>query len=159
MLKAAARVVRNYAKGYSDVQAKVHEATSTDPGGPSTTQMHEIAQLTHNQGDFVDIMEALQKVLGHKGKDWRRVFKGLTLLDYLLRHGSEDVVLYYSAGTTNRDTANALRNFQHVDGDGKDQGSNVRQKAKDIGNLLLDEGRLRTERNKVGARANRSART
>lgn len=33
-----------------------------------------------------------------------------------------------------------------MDDDGKDQGANVRQKAKDITNLLQDEGRLREER-------------
>lgn len=35
--------------GYSDVQAKVRDATSNDPWGPSGTQMNEIAQLTYNQ--------------------------------------------------------------------------------------------------------------
>jgi epsin len=39
-----------------------------------------------------------------------------------------------------------LREFQYVDEFGKDQGANVRQKAKDIVNLLQDEGRLRQER-------------
>lgn len=39
-----------------------------------------------------------------------------------------------------------LREFQFVDEYGKDQGANVRQKAKDVVNLLQDEGRLRQER-------------
>ena len=39
-----------------------------------------------------------------------------------------------------------LKEFQYVDEDGKDQGANVRQKAKDITNLLQDEARLREER-------------
>lgn len=39
-----------------------------------------------------------------------------------------------------------LKEFQYLDEDGKDQGANVRQKAKDITNLLLDESRLREER-------------
>lgn len=44
-----------------------------------------------------------------------------------------------------------LKEFQYIDEDAKDQGANVRQKAKDITNLLQDEGRLREERR---ARAN-----
>ena len=40
-----------------------------------------------------------------------------------------------------------LKEFQYIDEDGKDQGANVRQKAKDISNLLMDESRLREERN------------
>lgn len=39
-----------------------------------------------------------------------------------------------------------LKEFQYIDEDGKDQGANVRQKAKDITNLLQDESRLREER-------------
>lgn len=47
--KGVMRVAKNYTKGYSDVQAKVRDATSNDPWGPSGTQMNEIAQLTYNQ--------------------------------------------------------------------------------------------------------------
>ena len=39
-----------------------------------------------------------------------------------------------------------MKEFQYVDEYGKDQGANVRQKAKDITNLLTDEARLRQER-------------
>lgn len=39
-----------------------------------------------------------------------------------------------------------LKEFQYIDEEGKDQGANVRQKAKDITNLLMDESRLRQER-------------
>ena len=47
--KGALRVAKNYTKGYSDTQAKVRDATSNDPWGPSGTQMNEIAQLSYNQ--------------------------------------------------------------------------------------------------------------
>lgn len=47
--KATLRIAKNYTKGYSDVQAKLREATSNDPWGPSGTQMNEIAQMTYNQ--------------------------------------------------------------------------------------------------------------
>jgi epsin len=40
---------KNYAKGYSDMQIKVREATSNDPWGPSGTIMNEIAQSTFNK--------------------------------------------------------------------------------------------------------------
>lgn len=45
----ALRTAKNYTKGYSDTQAKVREATSNDPWGPSGTQMNELAQMTYNQ--------------------------------------------------------------------------------------------------------------
>ncbi|KAJ7615044.1 epsin domain-containing protein [Mycena polygramma] len=141
--KGAVRVVKNYTKGYSDTQAKVRDATSNDPWGPSGTQMNEIAQMTYNQGDFVEIMEMLDKRLNDKGKNWRHVFKSLTLLDYLLHQGSENVIIYFK---DNLYVIKTLKEFQYVDEEGKDQGGNVRAKAKDITSLLQDEGRLRTER-------------
>ncbi|KAF8337376.1 uncharacterized protein EI90DRAFT_3118818 [Cantharellus anzutake] len=141
--KGALRVAKNYTKGYSEVQAKVREATSNDPWGPSGTQMNELAQLTYNQNDFVEIMEMLDKRLNDKGKNWRHVFKALTVLDYTLHAGSENVVLYFK---DNIYIIKTLKEFQYIDEEGKDQGANVRQKAKDITNLLMDDGRLRQER-------------
>ncbi|KAF5352903.1 hypothetical protein D9758_007886 [Tetrapyrgos nigripes] len=141
--KGGLRVIKNYTKGYSDTQAKVRDATSNDPWGPSGTQMNEIAQLTYNQGDFVEIMEMLDKRLNDKGKNWRHVFKSLTVLDYCLHQGSENVVIYFR---DNIYIIKTLKEFQFLDEEGKDQGANVRQKAKDITNLLQDEARLRHER-------------
>ncbi|THG97117.1 hypothetical protein EW026_g4824 [Hermanssonia centrifuga] len=141
--KGIVRVAKNYTKGYSDVQAKVRDATSNDPWGPSGTQMNELAQMTYNQNDFVEIMEMLDKRLNDKGKNWRHVFKSLTVLDYLLHAGSENVVIYFK---DNIYVIKTLKEFQYLDEEGKDQGANVRQKAKDISNLLTDEARLRQER-------------
>lgn len=69
--------------------------------------------------------------------------QSLTVLDYLLHAGSENVVIYFR---DNIYIIKTLKEFQYVDEYGKDQGANVRQKAKDITNLLTDEGRLRQER-------------
>lgn len=64
-------------------------------------------------------------------------------MDYCLHQGSENVVIYFR---DNIYVVKTLKEFQYVDEDGKDQGANVRQKAKDITNLLQDESRLRQER-------------
>ena len=69
--------------------------------------------------------------------------QSLTVLDYLLHAGSENVVVYFR---DNIYIIKTLKEFQYVDEEGKDQGANVRQKAKDITNLLQDEARLRHER-------------
>ncbi|KAF9542658.1 hypothetical protein EC957_001792 [Mortierella hygrophila] len=57
--------------------------------------------------------------------------------------GSESVVKY---ARENLYIVKTLKEFQYIDEDGKDQGSNVRQKAKDITALLSDESRLKEER-------------
>lgn len=48
MAKAAMRQAKNVAKGYTDVQAKVREATSNDPWIASSTLQREIADATFN---------------------------------------------------------------------------------------------------------------
>ncbi|KAI9257686.1 hypothetical protein BY458DRAFT_558118 [Sporodiniella umbellata] len=141
--KGVVRSIKNIAKGFSDVQIKVREATSNDPWGPSGTMMNEISQLTFNESDFIEIMDMIDKRLNDKGKNWRHVFKALLLLDYCLHVGSENVVLY---AKENIYVVKTLKEFQHVDETGKDVGANVRQKAKDITNLLMDDNRLREER-------------
>ncbi|WFD36590.1 hypothetical protein MCUN1_003473 [Malassezia cuniculi] len=147
--KSAVRVGKNYLKGYTDTQIKVREATSNDPWGPSGAQMAELAQLSYNQTDFVEIMEILDKRLNDKGKNWRHVFKALTVLDYLLHSGSQNVWMYFH---DNIYIVKTLKEFQYVDDSDRDQGLNVRQKAKEITALLLDESRMRDLRKKRGDR-------
>ncbi|KAJ3037092.1 hypothetical protein HK097_003610, partial [Rhizophlyctis rosea] len=127
------------------MQIKVRQATSNDPWGPSGSLMAEISSATYTQRDFVEIMEMIDKRLNDHGKNWRHVFKALTLLDYLLHDGSEAVISY---ARENLYVIKTLKEFQYIDDDGRDQGANVRQKCKDITALLADEGRLREERRK-----------
>ena len=94
----------------------------------------------------------LDKRLNDKGKNWRHVFKALTVLDYILHAGSENVVIYFK---DNLYIVKTLKEFVYVDDQGKDVGHNVRQKAKDITNLLQDEDRLRAERRQRGAMRDR----
>jgi len=65
------------------------------------------------------------------------------VLDYLLHVGSENTVLYLR---DNLYIIRTLKEFQYIDEDGKDCGANVRQKAKDIFNLISDPTRLLEER-------------
>lgn len=64
-------------------------------------------------------------------------------MDYCIHAGSENVVIYFQ---DNIYIVKTLKEFQFIDEYAKDQGANVRQKAKDITNLLTDEARLREER-------------
>ncbi|KAF9347094.1 hypothetical protein BGX26_001398 [Mortierella sp. AD094] len=150
--KSTIRSLKNFSKGYTDIQAKVRTATSNDPWGPSGSQMNELAEATFNQQAFLEIMEILDKRMNDKGKNWRHVFKALTVLDYLLHVGSENVVKYARDNTY---VVKTLKEFQYIDEDGKDQGSNVRQKVKDIMALLSDETRLREARKSRSAMRDR----
>lgn len=69
--------------------------------------------------------------------------KAMTLMEYLIKTGSERVSQQCKE---NMYAVQTLKDFQYVDRDGKDQGVNVREKAKQLVALLRDEDRLREER-------------
>uniref|UniRef100_A0A3Q1EJE7 ENTH domain-containing protein n=1 Tax=Acanthochromis polyacanthus TaxID=80966 RepID=A0A3Q1EJE7_9TELE len=86
------------------------------------------------------------KRLNDHGKNWRHVYKALTLLDYLIKTGSERVA---QECRENIYTIQTLRDFQYIDRDGRDQGVNVREKAKQLVALLRDEEKLKKERSQA----------
>nr|CAB3243071.1 epsin-2 [Phallusia mammillata] len=133
----------NVVRNYSDAEIKVREATSNDPWGPSSSLMSEIADMTYNVVAFSEIMTMIWKRINDHGKNWRHVYKALVLLDYLIKTGSERVAQQCKE---NIFAIQTLKDFQFIDRDVKDQGSNVREKSKQLVNLLKDEERLKTER-------------
>ncbi|RXM91391.1 Epsin-1 [Acipenser ruthenus] len=137
------RQVKNIVHNYSEAEIKVREATSNDPWGPSSSLMSEIADLTYNVVAFSEIMSMVWKRLNDHGKNWRHVYKAMTLMEYLIKTGSERVA---QQCRENIYAVQTLKDFQYIDRDGKDQGVNVREKAKQLVTLLKDEERLKEER-------------
>ncbi|KAJ8251833.1 hypothetical protein GJAV_G00225930 [Gymnothorax javanicus] len=137
------RQMKNMVNNFSEAEKKVREATSNDPWGPSSSLMSEIADLTYNVVAFSEIMSMIWKRLNDHGKNWRHVYKALTLLDYLIKTGSERVALQCKE---NIFAIQTLKDFQYIDRDGKDQGINVREKSKQLVVLLKDDERLKGER-------------
>lgn len=84
-------------------------------------------------------------------EEWRQIYKALQLLEYLIKHGSERVI---DDARSHLTLLKMLRQFQFIDQNGKDQGINVRNRAKELTELLSDVDRIRAERKK--ARANKS---
>ncbi|XP_076286252.1 epsin homolog lqf isoform X4 [Lasioglossum baleicum] len=136
------RDIVNLAHNYSNAQKAVRKATSNDPWGPSSTLMAEISDLTYNVVAFTEIMQMLWKRLNDHGKNWRHVYKALVLLEYLIKTGSEKVAQQCKE---NIFAIQTLKDFQYMEGP-KDQGVNVREKAKQLVALLKDDERLRNER-------------
>jgi epsin len=67
-------------------------------------------------------------------------------LDYIIKTGSERVA---QQCRENIFVIQTLKDFQFIDKDGKDQGMNVREKAKQLVALLKDEERLKNERQRA----------
>ncbi|KAI7967660.1 hypothetical protein MJO29_000937 [Puccinia striiformis f. sp. tritici] len=138
---------------YTEMEAKVRDATNDDPWGASSTTMQEIAQGTFNFQQFNEIMPTIYKRFTEKeAAEWRQIYKALQLLEYLIKHGSERVI---DDARSHISMIKILRNFHYVDDKGKDQGINVRNRAKEIAELLSDLDRVRQERRKAKAAKNK----
>ncbi|XP_034017006.1 epsin-1-like isoform X2 [Thalassophryne amazonica] len=136
------RQLKNLVQNYSEAEVKVREATSNDPWGPSSSQMADISDLTYNVVACNEIMTMLWKRL-KDDRNWRHIHKSLTLLEYLLKTGDDRVLLKMK---DNIYIVKALTEYRFVEKDGKDQGLNVREKAKAVLVLMEDDEKLKEER-------------
>uniref|UniRef100_A0A131XXD7 Putative equilibrative nucleoside transporter protein n=1 Tax=Ixodes ricinus TaxID=34613 RepID=A0A131XXD7_IXORI len=137
----------NMVMNYTEMEAKVREATNDVAWGPPGQLMQEIAQATFSYDNFPEVMGMLWKrILQDNKRCYRRPYKGLLLLDYLVRNGSERVV---TSAREHIYDLRSLENYSFVDEIGKDQGVNVRQKVKDLIDFIQDDERLREERKKA----------
>ena len=84
-------------------------------------------------------------------EEWRQIYKALQLLEFLIKNGSERVI---DDARSHLSLLKMLRQFHYIDLNGKDQGINVRNRAKELADLLSDVDKIRSERKK--ARANRN---
>ncbi|KAL4998805.1 hypothetical protein BDV10DRAFT_166317 [Aspergillus recurvatus] len=151
-LKAGVRKVQNAVMNYTEMEAKVREATNNEPWGASTTLMQEIAAGTHHYQLLNEIMPMIYKRFTDKtSEEWRQIYKALQLLEFLIKNGSERVV---DDARSHLSLIRMLRQFHYIDPNGKDQGINVRNRAQELVKLLGDVELIRAERKK--ARANRN---
>ncbi|KAL9055429.1 MAG: hypothetical protein Q9206_003140 [Seirophora lacunosa] len=151
-LKAGVRKVQNAVMNYTEMESKVREATNNEPWGASSTLMQEIANATHSHQLLNEIMPMIYKRFTEKSaEEWRQIYKGLQLLEFLIKNGSERVI---DDARSHMSLLKMLRQFHFIDMNGKDQGVNVRNRSKELTELLSDVDRIRGERKK--ARANRN---
>ncbi len=84
-------------------------------------------------------------------EDCSQDLQGLQLLEFLIKNGSERVI---DDARSHLSLIKMLRQFHFIDQNGKDQGVNVRNRSKELSELLGDVDRIRAERKK--ARSNRN---
>ncbi|XP_044466057.1 clathrin interactor EPSIN 2-like isoform X2 [Mangifera indica] len=155
MKKAFDQTVRDLKRGVNKkvlkipgIEQKVLDATSNEPWGPHGTLLADIAQATRNYHEYQMIMAVIWKRINDTGKNWRHVYKALTVLEYLVAHGSERVI------DDIREHAyqiSALSDFQYIDSSGRDQGNNVRRKSQSLVALVNDKERIIEVRQKAAA--------
>lgn len=100
-----------------------------------------------------EIMPMIYKRFTEKSaEEWRQIYKALQLLEFLVKNGSERVIDDARSHIT---LLKMLRQFHFIDQNGKDQGVNVRNRAKELAELLGDVDRIRAERKKARATRNK----
>ncbi|KAH7363503.1 epsin-3 [Plectosphaerella cucumerina] len=152
-VKAGVRKVQNAVMNYTEMEAKVREATNNEPWGASSSTMQEIANGTFNYATLNEIMPMIYRRFTEKAaEEWRQIYKALQLLEFLIKHGSERVIDDARGHIT---LLKMLRQFHFIDQNGKDQGINVRNRAKELTELLGDVERIRSERKKARASRNK----
>jgi epsin len=76
----------------SEVVKILNEATNSDNWNISNSKLQILADHTYDWNDYNVIMKHLWGKLSLKPKDWRRIFKALHALDYLLKNGAPRIV-------------------------------------------------------------------
>ncbi|CAN6279669.1 unnamed protein product [Urochloa humidicola] len=128
------------------IEQKILDATSNEPWGPHGSLLADIAQATQNYHEYQMVMNIVWKRINDTGKNWRHVYKGLIVLDYLVAHGTERVIDDIREHAYQIST---LADFQYIDSSGRDQGSNVRRKSQSLVSLVNDKERIQEVRQKA----------
>eukprot|EP01039_Chlorochromonas_danica_P003926 gene3923-4290_t len=129
----------------NETEKKVYEALSSKNWGASSTLLNEIAQESHDYEKFNIITAIIWQNLESEGKTWKQIFKTLTLIDFLIKNGAERFIEH------SRDRLfklRALQDFNFYEGT-VDKGSGIREKAKQLVELLNSNDLIRQEREKA----------
>lgn len=146
-VKAYVRKAQNVAMNLTEMEAKVREATNNEPWGAPSTLMAQIASGTYNYREREEIISFVFRRFTEKAaNEWRQIYKSLQLLDYLIRNGSERLI---DDIRSNLSLIQMLKSFHYIDSKGRDQGINVRNRAKNLIGLLNDDSLIRAERKKA----------
>lgn len=100
-----------------------------------------------------EIMPMIYKRFTEKSaEEWRQIYKSLQLMEFLVKNGSERVI---DDCRSHLSLLKMLRQFHYIDQNGKDQGINVRNRSKELTDLLSDVDKIRQERKKAKATRNK----
>uniref|UniRef100_A0A7S2ZQV2 ENTH domain-containing protein n=1 Tax=Rhodosorus marinus TaxID=101924 RepID=A0A7S2ZQV2_9RHOD len=130
----------------TDVENNVRAATSDTSWGATGAELENIARSTFNREEYPLVMGIVWERLS--ARKWRNVYKSLDLLKYLCLHGSQRC---YDEAKDALPHIQALQGFRYVDSAGKDEGRNVRERAKQLAELLADPELMEEERQKSKA--------
>jgi epsin len=137
----------NSYKPKSEVEERVYEVLSHKNWGASSSLMNDVAADTLDYEKFQTVTSLMWQAMDSRPSAWRVVFKALTLLEHLVKNGSERCV---DDARNHSHKLRSLANFNYFEGT-VDRGVGVREKSKQLVELLSDNDRIREEREKARA--------
>jgi len=145
---------------FSSTERKARAATRNKPSGPTGAQLNELAQLSSNPHDASTIVATLIFRLHYRHRPdrhhrWRNIYKALSVTEFLLRRGSDNIVRKLQGQVTLEVESIAETTYSQVTTDGQDVGANVTYRARAILVLLKDEDKLKAERKAEEAKRGR----
>ncbi|EEF33568.1 epsin-3 [Ricinus communis] len=130
----------------SRAELLAEEATNHDPWGPDAKTMTKIAGASYEVDDYWRIVDVLHKRFDNiDWKEWRRAYKTLVLLEFLLTHGPEELAEEFQCDS---EIIEELGTFKYIDEKGFDWGANMQKRSDHIitllnGGVKLKEARLK----------------
>jgi len=141
-LRNAVDEVRAQIAPKNETERRVYEAISNKNWGASSTLLNDIAADIHTYENYAMVMRIIWDSLNAAGRSWRQIFKTLALLEHLIKNGPERIV---EDARDHMFKIRTLSDFNYYEGN-VDRGAGVREKAKQIMDLLSDNAVIRDER-------------
>ena len=105
--------------GQVDLLAKLAEATTNDSSFASISLLNEISSRTDNREDCDLVLRHCAKILTLKPKLWKKIQKGLSLIEHIIKTGSQDFI---DKMKDERDKLKNLEDYSYEE-DGIDRGN------------------------------------
>ena len=105
--------------GQVDLLAKLAEATTNDSSFASISLLNEISSRTDNRENCDLVLRHCAKILTLKPKLWKKIQKGLSLIEHIIKTGSQDFI---DKMKDEREKLKNLEDFSYEE-DGIDRGN------------------------------------
>lgn len=127
------------------LERSVAEACNNENYSAPVTLLQEISEKSFHPRERKSIMNLVWRYLDSSKRKWRRIYKTLTLIEYLLKFGSNSCI---SEIKEEEYRIRILQDFTYRE-DKIERGSGIREKAKYISRMTSDPWILNDEREKA----------
>lgn len=116
-----------------------YKMTDNSPIGPSTQDLQNLTRMSYKSKDCQKIFNVIHERIASRGKNWREKSKALTILQYFIIHGSPESLQLMQS---NKSLVTPMLDYKYLDSNNHDQGRSVREKAKNLLDVLDSPERI-----------------